>query len=76
VRGLIAIIYHEAGFAGSSGGFQISAVFSMIAAGMCLRHIQVALRTARAPVCLKLLPDWMRVNCQFYRMRNNGTDNF
>lgn len=39
-EGLIAIIYHEAGFAGFSGGFQISAAFSMISAGMCLRHIQ------------------------------------
>ncbi len=31
-EGLIAIIYREAGFAGSSGGFQISATFSLISA--------------------------------------------
>jgi hypothetical protein len=43
--GLIATGYYVAGFAGRSGGISKGIIFSLISAGMCLRHIQ-----GRAPV--------------------------
>ena len=62
---MIATGYYVAGFAGRSGGCQNGIFFSLISAGMCLRHIQ-----GRAAHCSRSFG--ARLGCSFKAGCQNG----
>ncbi|AST69702.1 hypothetical protein BFG07_14075 [Kosakonia cowanii] len=76
MAGLIATGYYVAGFAGRSGGCQNGVFFSLISAGMCLRHIQ-----GRAVHCSRSLDAEVASQCRkdrmnsFYRRTINAISN-